>query len=83
MVSGHFRTVWHLLEEEAYDTAIIFATSDPLRFGCMFPEVRIEHPTPESLWEGNSGLVPADEPDENTFKRAASAREDQVLLTIF
>ncbi|VDO87543.1 unnamed protein product [Heligmosomoides polygyrus] len=43
-------------------------------------EVRIEHPTPESLWEGNSGLVPADEPDENTFKRAASAREDQYRL---
>ncbi|VDL75150.1 unnamed protein product [Nippostrongylus brasiliensis] len=35
-------------------------------------EVRIEHPTPESLWEGNSGLLPPDEPDENTFKRAAT-----------
>ncbi|WKY03003.1 hypothetical protein Q1695_016362 [Nippostrongylus brasiliensis] len=43
-------------------------------------EVRIEHPTPESLWEGNSGLLPPDEPDENTFKRAASAREDQYRL---
>ncbi|XGW13892.1 hypothetical protein V3C99_000295 [Haemonchus contortus] len=43
-------------------------------------EVRIEHPTPESLWEGNSGLVPPDEPDENSYKRAASAREDQYRL---
>ncbi|KAK6061125.1 CUT domain protein [Cooperia oncophora] len=43
-------------------------------------EVRIEHPTPESLWEGNSGMVPPDEPDENSFKRAASAREDQYRL---
>ncbi|KIH54959.1 CUT domain protein, partial [Ancylostoma duodenale] len=40
-------------------------------------EVRVEHPTPESLWESNSGLLPPEEPDENSFKRAASAREDQ------
>ncbi|KAK5977379.1 CUT domain-containing protein, partial [Trichostrongylus colubriformis] len=43
-------------------------------------EVRIEHPTPESLWEGNSGLLPPNDPDENSFKRAASAREDQYRL---
>ncbi|VDM54141.1 unnamed protein product [Angiostrongylus costaricensis] len=36
-------------------------------------EVRIEHPTPESLWEGSSGPLPPEESDENTFKRAASA----------
>ncbi|KAE9419775.1 hypothetical protein Angca_005884 [Angiostrongylus cantonensis] len=43
-------------------------------------EVRIEHPTPESLWEGSSGPLPPEESDENTFKRAASAREDQYRL---
>ncbi|KAL6725461.1 hypothetical protein Aduo_007511 [Ancylostoma duodenale] len=43
-------------------------------------EVRVEHPTPESLWESNSGLLPPEEPDENSFKRAASAREDQYRL---
>ncbi|VDN35709.1 unnamed protein product, partial [Cylicostephanus goldi] len=43
-------------------------------------EVRIEHPSPESLWESNSALLPPEEPDENSFKRAASAREDQYLL---
>ncbi|ETN69262.1 CUT domain protein [Necator americanus] len=43
-------------------------------------EVRIEHPTPESLWESNSNLLPPEEPDENAFKRATSAREDQYRL---
>ncbi|KJH46420.1 CUT domain protein [Dictyocaulus viviparus] len=43
-------------------------------------EVRIEHPSPESLWEGNGGRLPPEEADENTFKRAASAREDQYRL---
>uniref|UniRef100_A0A1I7XT53 Homeobox protein cut-like n=1 Tax=Heterorhabditis bacteriophora TaxID=37862 RepID=A0A1I7XT53_HETBA len=44
-------------------------------------EVRIEHPTPESLWESNSGSLPPDEPDENTYKRATSAREDQSVYS--
>lgn len=72
-----FRRIYGWLSD---DKAIdLLVSLSPRR---VFPsEQKVEHPTPESMWESNSNKLPQEDPDEARRRiGAVSAREDQYRL---
>ncbi|CAI4230210.1 unnamed protein product [Auanema sp. JU1783] len=73
-----FRRIYGWISDDGAIEAL--CSLSPRRVWPNDSEVKVDHPSCESLWESNSNKLPPEEPDDKIIKRVSSAREDQYRL---